>query len=121
MNSFSIPRLSVTVLIFLLVNPLFGAEPPLSLEEVAKILGYPADKLKVEDVTEDWNRQAERKGKPGGISAHVFSGDDNTFARFSIGIASGFARRRTQCVRESHRCASLALSPRIWMNWSSGC
>jgi hypothetical protein len=88
MNSFSTSRLAVTLLMSMLANALFGGEPPLSVEEVGRILGYPADKLKVEDVTDDWNRRAERKGKPGGISAHVFRGDDRTFARLSIGIAN---------------------------------
>jgi hypothetical protein len=89
MNSFVIfTRAVVTAFALLNLSAISAAEPPLSVDEVAKIFGYPAARLKVEDVTEQANRRAARKGKPGGISVHSYSAHDNTFARFSIAVAN---------------------------------
>lgn len=92
MNLIFFPRVSLALVICFTVVPHtagFAAEPPLSIEEVAQIFGYPAEKLKVEEVTEQVNRRAERKGKPQAISVHTFSGANNTFARLSIAVTGG--------------------------------
>jgi hypothetical protein len=63
-----VTRVIVTCFTLLNVPQISAAEPPLSIDEVAKILGYPAARLKVEDVTEQANRRSARKGKPGSIT-----------------------------------------------------
>ena len=90
MNASFIVVTRVIVICFTLFNlpHICAAEPPLSIEDVAKIFDYPADRLKIEDVTEQANRQAVRKGKTGVISAHQYLARDNTFARFSIAVAN---------------------------------
>jgi hypothetical protein len=90
MTSLFISRLAAAITTFMVLfqfDLVFAMDPPISIEEVARILEYPAEKLKVEDVTEQANRRAERKGNLRGISVHDFSGYDNTFARLSIAVA----------------------------------
>ena len=65
----------------------FGGEPPLSVAEIAEIFGYPADKLKVRDETEEINRRASAKGRRQIMSSHRFSGVDNTFAPITLYVA----------------------------------
>jgi hypothetical protein len=65
----------------------FGGEPPLSIAEIAEIFGYPADKLKVTDQTEEVNRRSLAKGRPQVTSVHRFFGADNTFAPLTICLA----------------------------------
>ena len=76
------------IALLLFIRTVFAAEPPISVEELSKILGYPTEKLKVQDVTEDWNKVALRKGRPTRSSSHVYTGDSASFAPISIGFAN---------------------------------
>ena len=80
-------RIAIHTLALLFVHIAFGGEPPISLDEISKILGYPANKLSVSDVTEQANKQALRDGLPTYISGHTYTGDYASFGNVSIGFA----------------------------------
>lgn len=63
-----------------------ASEPPVTVAELAKITGYPAEKIKVVDGTDESNARAERKKYPKGLSHHYYSSDDDTFASVSVAI-----------------------------------
>jgi hypothetical protein len=70
----------------LFIGIIQASEPPISVAELAKISGYPAEKIIVVDTTERSNEQATRKKKPLCLSHHYYSSGDASFADVSVAI-----------------------------------
>ena len=64
-----------------------AVDPPISKEQLAKILEYPAEKISVRDQTAEVNRRSAAKGYPDIVSSHHFSGPSNTFAPVTVSVA----------------------------------
>ena len=64
-----------------------AVDPPISKEQLAEILEYPAEKISVRDQTADVNRRAAAKGYPDVVSSQHFSGPENTFAPVIVSVA----------------------------------
>lgn len=80
-------RASIAITIVCLLKTIQATEPPVSVAELAKITGYPAERIIVEDGTVESNRQAARKSMPQCLSHHFYhSSQEDTFASVSIAI-----------------------------------
>jgi|GEM_PF-7126201 len=64
----------------------YAVEPHVTAAELGAVIGYPPQRLSVEDATESRNQTALRKKRNLAISSHLYSTDDNTFAPLSITI-----------------------------------
>jgi hypothetical protein len=73
---------------FLLAVPLldvtWSAQPPISKEEIASILRYPAERLLVEDIT----IKVRQKSGEAVVSAHRYTAEGNTFAPMTIVVGT---------------------------------
>jgi hypothetical protein len=91
----------VVVSFYISVHASLNAAPaPISADEIAGIMGYPADKLVIQDVTDEVNHRAAMKGRGPVISSHTISGEGNTFARLSIDITAAGVLLTPKLVQE---------------------
>lgn len=89
----------LTVLLFgvPLLDIAWSAQPPISKEEVAAILHYPAERLLVEDLTE----KVRQKSGEAIVSAHRYAAKDNTFAPLTIVVGQEGALLTDKLQRET--------------------
>jgi hypothetical protein len=77
------PALSLTLAMSLLIASAKAEQPPLSKDELSRKLGYPAERLNVEDLTQ----KVREKNGASIVSAHRYSGAENTFAPITVVVA----------------------------------
>ena len=68
-------RLWIVITIVCLLRSVDAVEPPISVAELAKITGYPTEKLTVVDSTVESNNRVTRKKFPQCVSNHYYHGD----------------------------------------------
>lgn len=89
-----------------LLDIAWSAQPPISEEEVAAILRYPAERLLVEDITE----KVRQKSGEAIVSAHRYVAKDNTFAPMTIVVGQEGALLTPKLQRETDEYLARAVA-----------